>query len=149
MGLYAKDGAFSEDAFNESDIKSKTQKMKKLPPIYWGLVAVVLLAAAFLAYKTFGKPKGEELASSPDGAGAAGSGVAQGVQSPPIIPNTSTQIYARYGQRDEKVRALQSYLNTKAQSIAVDGIYGPNTQAAVQAVFGTSDVTVNQWENRS
>lgn len=45
-----------------------------------------------------------------------------------------------YGSRGEEVKKLQSYLNSKGESLVVDGIWGPLTNASVLKVLKTSSV---------
>jgi len=49
----------------------------------------------------------------------------------------------RRGDRDHPVRTLQHLLRAHAQNVAVDGIFGPRTEAAVSAVQGNGGVAVD------
>jgi peptidoglycan hydrolase-like protein with peptidoglycan-binding domain len=47
----------------------------------------------------------------------------------------------RRGDRDHPVRTLQHLLRAHSQSVAVDGSFGPATEAAVKAVQGSAGLT--------
>ncbi len=49
----------------------------------------------------------------------------------------------RRGARDHPVRTLQHLLRAHGQNVAVDGIFGPNTEAAVRAVQQSSGVAAD------
>jgi peptidoglycan hydrolase-like protein with peptidoglycan-binding domain len=49
----------------------------------------------------------------------------------------------RRGARDHPVRTLQQLLRARGQNIAVDGIFGPQTDAAVRAFQGSKGLAVD------
>ena len=49
----------------------------------------------------------------------------------------------RQGSRDHPVRTLQHLLRARGRSVAVDGIFGPKTDAAVRAFQGEKRLTVD------
>jgi peptidoglycan hydrolase-like protein with peptidoglycan-binding domain len=49
----------------------------------------------------------------------------------------------RRGDRDHPVRTLQRLLGAHNQSVAVDGIFGPHTEAAVRAFQATRGLSVD------
>lgn len=97
-----------------------------------------MIAASFFGYKAFWQEPDEGSNAEDDDTQADA----------PTVSGSTTAIYAKIGQRGQAVRELQAYLNAKGQRIAIDGIFGQQTQGAVRAVFGTNDVTVNQWQRR-
>jgi peptidoglycan hydrolase-like protein with peptidoglycan-binding domain len=49
----------------------------------------------------------------------------------------------RRGDRDHPVRTLQHLLRARGQQVAVDGIFGPRTEAAVRAVQSSRGLAVD------
>ena len=47
----------------------------------------------------------------------------------------------QFGTCGNKVKKLQSYLNSKGGSLTVDGKFGPKTEAAVQKTLGAKTVS--------
>ena len=62
---------------------------------------------------------------------------------PPISSTIQPFPIVRRGDRDHPVRTLQHLLRAHAQNVAVDGIFGPLTEAAVRAVQGNGGVAVD------
>jgi peptidoglycan hydrolase-like protein with peptidoglycan-binding domain len=62
---------------------------------------------------------------------------------PPISSTIQPFPIVRRGDRDHPVRTLQHLLRAHAQNVAVDGIFGPRTEAAVRAVQGNGGVAVD------
>lgn len=70
--------------------------------------------------------------------------------------DSSPKFTLEQGDRGEPVRKLQTYLNSKLakltiegvayDQIAVDGIFGPETAAACQMVFGHDYVTSEEYD---
>ncbi|MFQ6484039.1 peptidoglycan-binding protein [Brachybacterium epidermidis] len=58
-------------------------------------------------------------------------------------PAASSQPKLRQGNRGDAVRTLQSQLNERGASIAVDGVFGSGTAAAVRALQSAADIGVD------
>ncbi len=55
--------------------------------------------------------------------------------------NTSSSVYPlKKGSNNDTVKTLQSILNSAGQSLVVDGIFGSKTQAALQSVYGKTQI---------
>lgn len=115
--------------------------------------AVVWVAAgvaAVVLFSSFRKKQVTLAGSSSIGGGNAGGGVGGGFGSTPVDPR-AVYFPLKYGDRGSKkgyyVKALQRWLNYRNGTdatftkLAVDGIFGPKTLAAWQAVWEHYDGT--------
>ena len=113
------------------------------------LIAVIMIGAGVFAFKAFAKDETDDEAPPDQGSGGASASSSGNSYSGGA---GSTDIFARNGDRGDRVRELQKFLNSTGKVspvLAMDGIWGPLTQSAVTKVFGTGDVTTNQWSDRA
>src|SRR5699024_9081956 len=73
------------------------------------------------------------------GALSSGATIGSGSSAPPA----SSQPKLRQGDRGDAVRTLQTQLNERGTSIAVDGIFGSGTAGAVRALQSAARITVD------
>lgn len=112
--------------------------MKNQTTLIYVIAFAVLVISGIIAYKAF-MPEKEESNASDN-------------QNPPPQPQPQSAVFAKRGDRGAKVRELQSFLNSTGRlnkNIAVDGIFGPNTESATRSVFGTKSVSSSQWADRA
>lgn len=67
---------------------------------------------------------------------------------PPLSPFKYGLMPLRRGSRGDNVKLLQSMLNRIGYSLAVDGIFGPKTEAAVIAFQRSRGLTPDGWVGR-
>lgn len=110
------------------------KKNKKL--IIWLSVGLlVLMLLTWLMVRANKKADTSDAGTS--GTGGSSSSDSSSSATPSVFP-------LKYGSRGNEVKMLQSYLNehlTVLAPLVVDGIWGPKTQAAVDRVLETDQVT--------
>lgn len=100
--------------------------IKSISPKVWIIIAIVIVLIIILVVYIKNKNSESELAL-------------KNQQS--LNKSSQTSVFPLvYGSRGEEVKKLQAYLNSKGESLVVDGIWGPLTNASVLKVLNTSSV---------